>query len=232
MTAFAAKVAGVAERSLEDANTLAEIAQQRARTEEWRKEITYEAKMGLLYKKTLRISPEGIEWRGRRWDLDSITRVRWGGTRHSINGIPTGTIYTIVWGDQSGCSSIQLRKEAIYTNFVDRIWKAVGVRLLTEFLHGLRDGKQYQFGPNVVSDQGMTLERKKFLRRNEWVFCHWNDLVIWNGPGVFCVAKNNERKVAAAFSYQDQDNIHILESAMRLFWKRGGDRLSIVLEEE
>jgi len=232
-----AEVVEVAERTAEDADALDGIAEQRDRliedaknsAEEWRREITYEVDIGAVFKDKLRISPEGIEWKGRRWDLDSITRVRWGGTRHSVNGIPTGTTYSIVFGNGSNYASIELKKEAIYSNFIDRLWKAVGVRLLTEYLEGLRDGKQYRFGSTVMSDLGMELERKKLFGSNERVFCRWGELVIWDGAGAFCIGKKEDKKLAAAFSYQDEDNIHVLEAAIRMFWKRGGDRLSSLL---
>jgi len=234
-----AEVGEVAERTAEDADALGEIAEQRVRliedaknrAEEWRREITYEADVGAIFKDKLRISPEGIEWKGRRWDLDSITRVRWGGTRHSVNGIPTGTIYSIIFGNGSNYASIELKKEATYSNFIDRLWRAVGVRLLTEYLEGLRDGKKYRFGSTVMSDHGMELERKKLFGSNERVFCRWGELVIWNGAGVFCIGKKEDKKLAAAFSYQEEDNIHVLEAAIRMFWKRGGDRMSCLLGE-
>jgi len=233
-----AEVVEVAERTAEDADALDDIAEQRARliedaknkAEEWRREITYEAEVGAIFKDKLRISPEGIEWKGRRWDLDSITLVRWGGTRHSVNGIPTGTTYNIFFGNGSRYVSIELKKETIYSNFIERLWKAVGVRLLTEYLEGLRDGKKYRFGTAVMSDQGMELERKKLFSSNERVFCRWDELVIWDGAGVFCIGKKGDKKLAAAFSYQDEDNIHVLEAAIRMFWKRGGDRLSSLLD--
>ena len=232
-----AEVGEVAERTAEDADALDDIAEQRVRlledaknrAEEWRREITYEADVGAIFKSKLRISPDGIEWKGRRWELDSITRVRWGGTRHSVNGIPAGTTYSIIFGSGSNYSSIELKKEAIYSNFIDRLWRAVGVRLLTEYLEGLRDGKQYRFGSTVMSDLGMELERKKLFGSNERVFCRWGELVIWDGAGVFCIGKKEDKKLAAAFSYQEEDNIHVLEAAIRMFWKRGGDRLSSLL---
>lgn len=234
-----AEVAEVAERTAEDADALGEIAEQRVRliadaknrAEEWRREITYEADVGAIFKDKLRISPEGIEWKGRRWDLDSITRVRWGGTRHSVNGIPTGTTYSIIFGNGSNYASIELKKEATYSNFIDRLWKAVGVRLLTEYLQGLREGKKYRFGSTIMSDHGMELERKKLFGSNERIFCRWSELVVWNGAGVFCIGKKDDKKLAAAFSYQEEDNIHVLEAVIRMFWKQGGDRLSSLLGE-
>ncbi|WOS38071.1 hypothetical protein RP300_01636 [Oligella urethralis] len=234
-----AEVAEVAERTAEDADALAEIAEEQLRyveglvnkAEEWRREITYEAEVGAIFKDKFRISPEGIEWKGRRWDLDSITRVRWGGTKHSVNGIPTGTTYSIVFGNSSNYTSIELKKEATYSNFIDRLWKAVGVRLLTEYLQGLREGKKYRFGSTIMSDHGMELERKKLFGSNERIFCRWSELVVWNGAGVFCIGKKDDKKLAAAFSYQEEDNIHVLEAVIRMFWKQGGDRLSSLLGE-
>ena len=233
------EVVDVAELTGEDASTLNEIGEQRVRliedskkkAEEWREEITYEADIGAIFKDKLSISPEGIEWKGRRWALDSITHVRWGGTSHSLNGISTGTTYSIVFGNGSNNTSIGLKKKYIYNNFIDCLWKSVGVRLLTEYLTGLKDGEQYWFGNALMNDNGLELERKKFFSSNERVFCRWDELSIWNGAGTFCIGKKENKKLAVALSYQEEDNIHVLEAAIRMFWKRGGDRLSSLLGE-
>ncbi len=232
------EVTEVAERITEDANALDDVAEQRIqlleeaknRAEEWRREITYEANIGVLFKNKLRISPEGIEWKGRRWELDSITRVRWWAIRYYVNLIPSETIYSVIFGNSSGCSYIRLKNQDIYINFIDRLWKSIGVRLLTELLEGLRDDKRYEFGSAVVSDYGMELERKKFFSANERVFCSWDELVIWNDAGAFCMGKKDDKKLATSFSYEYDDNIHILEAAIRMFWERGGYRLSSILE--
>lgn len=234
-----AEVGEVAERTAEDADALGEIAEQRLRliedskkrVEEWRREITYEADVGVVFKDRLRISPDGIEWKGRKWNLDSITRVRWGGTRNSINGISTGTTYSIIFGNESDYASIELRKHETYSNFIDRLWRSVGVRLFTQYLEGLREGKRYRFGTTILSDYGIEFERKKFFGKNERVFCRWNELVIWDGPGVFCIGKKEDKKLSASFSYQEEDNIHVLETIIRMFWKRGGEKLSCLIEE-
>lgn len=234
-----AEVGEVAERTAKDVNVLGEMIKQRTclmedaknRAEEWRKKITYEADIGIIFKNKLCISPEGVEWKDRRWALESSTRVRWGGTRRLVNGVPSGTVYSIVFGNGTDYTSIQLKKEAVYSNFVDRLWRAVGVRLLTEYLEGLRAGKRYRFGSAVMSDYGMELERKKLFGSNERIFCCWDELVIWNDPGVFCIGREGDKKVAATFSYLDEDNIHVLEVAIRMFWDRGGDRLSSLLED-
>ena len=229
----------LAECIAEDVKALDEIAEERVRlieaakkrAQEWRREITYEADIGTFLKSKLRISPDGIEWKGDRWALDSITRIRWGGTRHSVNGIPTGTTYSIIFGNDSGFATIELKTEDIYTNFIDRLWRAAGVRLLTEYLEGLREGRKYRFGSAVISDHGVELERKRLFSSNERVFCRWSELKTWNDAGDFCIGKKEDRKLTASFSYQYEDNIHVLEAAIRMFREQGGDRLSNLLDE-
>lgn len=232
-----AEVGRVVELAAEDSDTLGEIAQQRTRLieaankreEAWRREITYETDMGIFFTKKLRISPEGIEWKGSRWELDSITRVRWGATRHSVNGIPTRTTYSIFIGNTLTSTTIELTNEDVFSNFVDRLWRAVGVRLMTEYLEGLRDGKEYRFGSAFVSDLGMSLVNKRFFSNNERKFFTWRELSLWNGAGVFCVGKSGDKKFVEAFSYQEMDNIHILEAAISTLRKHGGSRLSDLL---
>ena len=129
-----AEIDRVVEQSEEDASALDELAEQRtqflaemeARADSWRREITYEAEIGVVSKKQLRISPDGVQWRGSKIPLEEIKRVRWGATRHSVNGIPTGTTYNIFIGGLRGGASIQLRKQQIYSEFVDRLWKTAG----------------------------------------------------------------------------------------------------------
>lgn len=232
-------VADISDRITGDANTLGEIAENRIQqnsiaknnAEERRREITYSANLGLVFKDKLSISPEGIEWDNRVWNLDTITWICWGGTRKSVNGIPTGTTYTIRFGTDSEQCHITLSKLEIYNNFTDRLWKAVGVRLLIEHLVGLREGKKYKFGSALMSDIGMELEQYNIFSKNERIFCRWSELVIWDGPGVFCVGKKGNQKFSVTLSYQDEKNTHVLEAMLRAFWKRGGERMSSLLVE-
>ena len=234
-----AEVDRVVEQSEEDATALDEIAEQRSqflaemeeRDESWKREITYEADVGVMFKGKLRISPDGVQWKGSKIPLEEIKRVRWGGTRHSVNGIPTGTTYNIFVGSERGGTTIELREQEIFSEFVDRLWKTAGVRLLTEMLEGLRAGKRYRFGTAIVTDYGVELERRKLFSANERVPCKWTDLVIGNGDGTFYIAKKDEKKVAMELPYQEMDNVHILEAALRVFWKSASPRLSDLLDK-
>ena len=81
-----AEVDRVVEQSEEDASALDEIAEQRSqfladmetRAESWKREVTYEADVGVMFKDKLRISPDGVLWKGTKIPLEDINRVRWG----------------------------------------------------------------------------------------------------------------------------------------------------------
>lgn len=230
----------VVEKSAEDAATLEDIAEQRsqmveemsAKAEAWERDITFEADVGVVFKDKLRISPDGVEWKGTRIPLKDISAVRWGGTSHSVNGVPTGTTYSIFVGSRGSGVNIELRKKETFGGFVDRLWKAVCVRILTEFLEGLREGHMYHFGSAVVSDYGVELERPHFFSANDRVKCKWTELVIGNGAGTFFIAKKDERKVSVELPYQGVNNVHILEAALTMFWKRASPRLSNLLKQQ
>ena len=114
--------------------------------EKFRKNITYSAKIGRILQDTLSISPEGIHWKGKFTKLGDITSIKYGATRHSLNGIPTGTTFTVTFNEGRRVTKIGHNKKDIHGNFVNSLMNSVGIRLLTEMINGLRDGKEYRFG--------------------------------------------------------------------------------------
>lgn len=128
-----AEVPDVADRVEQDLDALSAIITSRkqvtARTQEWEREISYSADIGLVFKENLSISADGINWKGRRYPLGDITRVRWGGVSRSVNGIPTGTTYTIAFGNAQSEAVVEVRKKDIFATFIDKLWRAVGIRI-------------------------------------------------------------------------------------------------------
>lgn len=229
------EVPEIADRVEEDADALADIFQQRkqaaSRQDEWAREITYRAEIGVMFKDTLSISPQGVSWKGQNFPLDSITRVRWGGVSHSVNGVPTGTTYTIAFGNRNSEAVVELKKQDIYNTFIDKLWRAVGVRLLTEMLEALKDGRDLHFGDALLHDDGITLVRRKFLGSNEKVRCSWGQIHVWSADGSFCIGAKDDKKVNAGVSYIHGANTHVLEQAIRMGFKKPGmRRLSEVLQ--
>ena len=205
-------IKGISEILTEDIEALNKILEQLNK-------VIFKATIGVLREK-LTLTREELEWQDRKWSLDSITYIRWGGRRNSVNGIPTGTAYGIFWGNDTESESIS-PGEVVYSKLIDCLWSTIGIRILIEYLEGLKSGKSYRFGSALVSDFGIEMERRK-PSSIERVFCSWEEMVLFNGNGTFCVGSKNDKSVSASLSYLQDDNIHILEAMLRKLWKQGG----------
>jgi hypothetical protein len=224
-----AEVPQVAEQAERDAGALADIVKNRT---EWRREISYSAEVGIAFKGKLSISPDGVSWKDKIYPLEAVTRVRWGGVKHSVNGIPTGTTYTLAFGDERSESVVELRRKEVYSAFLERLWRAVCARLVVDLLRSLRAGDVLNFGGTAISDDHVVLTRHKWIGAGESVPCGWHHVKIWNQDGSFAIGSQNDTKVYAMLSYIKIPNVHVLEQAIRMAFKQGAARLSDVLEDE
>ncbi len=226
------EISDVAERVKQDSDALVDLIQDRAQEErlketrrnEFVREITYSAEVGMIFKEKLSISPDGISWRGKLVPLDSITRVRWGGVRNSVNGIPTGTNYTIGFGDKHSEVIIELKKQTTYSSFIEKLWRAVCIRLLGELLESLKAGEVIAFGNALIHDDGITLIKHKFWSSDEKVHCQWHQVQIWDADGSFLIGSKEDKKAYVSISYINVANTHILEQAIRMAFKKPGMR--------
>lgn len=223
-----AELPEVVERGDEDAEALAEIFQSRDQTEikkdEWARDISYQAEVGIMFKDILSISPKGVAWKNQRFSLSSVTRVRWGAVRNSVNGVPTGTTYTLAFGDNRSEAVVGLTKESIYSAFLEKLWKTVVTRLLADLLEVLKAGNEVLFGEVTVSDDGITLIKHKYFAANEKVHCSWGQVHIWVADGSFFIGAKGDKKAYIGLSYIHTDNTHVLEQAIRMAFKKPGMR--------
>ena len=206
--------------------------------------------MGKVFKKMrkLRISPEGVQWERRLLPLGEITRLRWGGTRHEMafTEVKTYERYSIFIGtgpagteqrtvsQQDGISiefwdwKHQPPANQVYSEFVDHLWRAVGVRLLIEMLQGLRDGKKYDFSGISVDDCGVEFDRRHRFSPDERIRWSWHETRTYNDIGSFCIEPLKNSKTLdvrrwligidadeLALKYEYIDNVHVLAAAIK-----------------
>ncbi|MGI6421408.1 MAG: hypothetical protein ACOX0N_04275 [Syntrophomonadaceae bacterium] len=227
----------ISEQAAEDINIIQEIKANHAQyyaekdkiDAKWAKEISYSTKIGLLRSK-LEISPEGVLWKNTLWPLDSIRLVRWGATKNYMNGIHAYTDYVISFGNEQSLSTVNTRNGEVYNQFINRLWKAVCTRLLFEFLEGLANSQKYWFSSKLrVDDYGVEIEKSKWFGKKEKFYYKWSDVAIWNEPGKLCIG-SKDKKVTTDLSYQYVSNVHILEAAIRAFFKKSSEKMSSLLE--
>jgi hypothetical protein len=205
--------------------------EQKEINDQWIRDVTFSAEVGLAFKDYLSISPEGIRWKGRGYPLDSITRLRWGAVRHSVNGISTGTDYTIGFGDNHIEQVINLKKESTYSGFLEALWRAVCIRLMLSILEQLKDGRNMTFGDMMVEDGAVTLVKHKLLGINERERLGWHDVHVWSSAGTFHIGKLDDKKVYGSASYISHWNTHLIEHLIREGFKKGVHKLSDYLKD-
>jgi hypothetical protein len=224
-----AELPEVAERLGEDAEAIDGLRRQAQEKEkknaEWAREVTFGAEVGLVFKDELSISPKGITWKGATYPLESITGVRWGAVRNSVNGVPTGTDYTIAFANNRGAQVIQLRKESTYSGFLEALWRGVCVRLIFDMIAALEEERVLEFGDIKVTDDSVTLTRHKFLSK-ERIRLGWHDVHVWSANGSFVIGKKGDEKTYGSAAYIDDWNTHILEHVVRGGFKKGVRKLS------
>ena len=228
-----AEVDPILEQSKIDEDALNEIAREREaylnqaiqNEAEWKKGITYKTQVGLIFKKDLEISPNGILYNGKRLPLNEIIGIRWGATKHSVNGVPTGTEHSIFIRTPHDNILISTKNNYIYENFIERLWKAVGVRLLTQLLEGVKSGHCYYFGTAEVCDNGIKLIKNKLFGTEENFF-FWNQVQAFSQPGEYVIASDSDPQFNVRLDYQQMDNIHILNTAIKLLKENNMDALS------
>ena len=137
-------LAEVSEKLDEDAKALEGITAERAKAEkeqqDFENSFALTINFGTLMKEQLQISTATVIWKGRTFPMDKISRLRWGGVRHSVNGIPTGTTYHIHFGTPSDNAVIDVKDTQIYADIVDRLWRGAGVRMVMEWAAKLKNG--------------------------------------------------------------------------------------------
>lgn len=190
--------------------------------EKWAQSIRFHAEVGLVFKDVLSLNADGVSWKGRKYALSDVTRVRWGAVRNSVNGIPTGTDYTIAFGDRTSESVVDTRREAVYSDFINKFWTAVGPQIMVGMLESLKEGQSIRFGDALVRDDGVVLTRRKFLGANQEIKCPWSQVRVWSDAGCFIIADKDDGKLSASLSYILVPNTHFLEHIIRANFKKAG----------
>ena len=227
LSEFAARVS-------EDASTLAELQKARdqatANKAEFERSLSHSAEIGAVFKDKVEMSATGLTWKGRTYRLEDINTLRWGGTRHSVNGIPTGTTYEIHLATPAASTVINLRNETIYGALVDRLWRGVGVRLVYGYAECLKRGERLTFPGAFVEDGAVTLTRRKMFKANEDVRLTWDKVRVWSADGCFVIGMDGDTGVRATMPYVKTDNVVVLEYLIRTFFKSGKPTIGAMLE--
>ncbi|HKY97277.1 MAG TPA: hypothetical protein VJL35_05425 [Gemmatimonadaceae bacterium] len=227
-----AEVPDVRERLEDDHAALERLAAERASEVEEKEDPSsdapFEARIGIM-RHTLRLTDDGITWKDRFHPLGLITKVRWGGISRSLNGIPTGSDFTIGFGNDHYSAVIETGSSKIYSEFLERFWPAVCIRLLVELLRSLGGGRQQMIGQTLYSDTSVVLQKRKIFGKPTDVEVPWTGVRTVSEGGQFSIVSKTDNSVYATFPYLTTWNAHILEHVVELGLKKRVFRLSELL---
>ena len=158
--------------------------------------------------------------------------MRWGSTRHSVNGIPTGTNYTIGVRTSTDAMTVSLRREVTYDRFTNCLWHALAVKLMVGSLQSLRDGSNVNFGGFVLRDNAVYLPKNGFFGKRDWEWVPLAQTVMNRGDGNLMLTYQPNKKLHLACSYKDEWDIHILDRILTKYYETAEySRLSDYLED-
>lgn len=177
--------------------------------------ISFRAKIGFpMFRRELGISPEGVVWNGETFPLETITRVRCGEMRHAPVG--TGVIrYIIGFGDNYSEQTVKIFDQAIADVFIERLWRAVCVGLVSDMIAALAQGTSFHFESITIEDDAVTLVRENFFGLNDRVRVGWDEVGVGRKDGCFLIGQSNKSNVRGSACYVSTWNVHLLEHIVR-----------------
>lgn len=192
---------------------------------EFAREITYETAFGTIFKDKFRISPDGIDYKGRLSPFDTISGVRWGAVRKSVNGIPSGTEYHVGYGSSAWSVALQ-PNERQYNEIIQRMWRAACIPILINWMDDWAKGRAVRIEGVEVTDDGLVLTRERFFKENEKKFFPWGDLTKSSGNGFLKFYGKSDKAFTTTFSYKDGWNVHIFDFAIDKIWEGKASKMS------
>lgn len=217
------EIPSVEERVSADLQDLKEIQEDQ---KEWEKGISCSvSQWGWGHK--LDISPTGITVsKSRHYKLEEISSIRYGVTKKYTNGIYTGTDTLVHFGtEKNGFETITWLdyKNGNWNKFVNCLYRAVGWRIFLAMISKLALGGNLY---GVIYDDKVLLAKTHFYTPTEKQFFSWNEVVIFSQNGFFVIANKNDNAWQVSFSYQEDDNTHIIDNMIHEAFKKGAAKLS------
>lgn len=225
---------GTAAQLREDADTLAELRQQRSERErnllKWEQEIQFTGEVGVLVKDRVSVSKDGIRKNATRIALEDVTGLRWGGTKHSVNGIPTHTSYAVAVRSQSDVIQLETLKEGLYNQFVGSLRRAVQWRLMLQMAGRLKAGGRETVGGIVFDDDGVFLSEQKWFSAGAPQHFPWTKVRFQPVAGSLHITRSDNPKFRAEASFAQAWNTHLLWAALEILSESDELTLSAAIE--
>lgn len=223
VTSFSERV----EKDIADIKDIEFERQQRAESEAREQvkhelEMAYSAEIGLAFKDELKISASGISWKGAFVRFEDITFYRYQVIRRSLT-----TDYIFEYGGTNRTYKITTNKQEHFSSLLDRFWKGIGYKLMINFAIDIVCKAKSNFSGIGIRDEGLVLNRKKFLRTSEPVLVPWSRLAsnVYNGQCTYSLVGDSKVNTSLDVS---ATNYHMFSTLVNVMMDKRASRLSEV----
>jgi hypothetical protein len=196
---------------------------------EFERSLSYSARAGVVFKHRLEISSTSLSWRGRIYKLGEVDGLRWG-VRPAVVGVPIGPEYTVYVRARGLAALIKIADADTYSAVVDRLWRGVGARLLSEHVERLKKGDSIAFPGALIEDDAVTLFRKRIARVEEEMTLAWKEVNVLSTDRYLIIKMKGDNNVGTLMSYAKVDNLRVLEHMIGLLRAKEKSRISESLE--
>lgn len=196
------------------------------------REVRYSADIGLININTFSIYNGVIEYKGDKCRLENVSGIIYGGTSHSINGIPTGTTYKIVISESQGNSIIvETRRSQIYYNIVEILNRTAGLKIMLGIIN-LIQTEGFKLGDCKIFDDGVVIYKNSgWLTPSTQQKFPWSDIKISSSNGIFTIQSKSQYSYRVDLPYLNKYNAHYLEQILTIFLKSNCNKISQIVNK-
>lgn len=168
------------------------------------------------------VTPEIISYDGKSVRPKDVVYVGWGISKQYTNAVRTDRSFSVSVSTNNTSLTIECTTRfwesdndvmARYRQVVDKVWRTVCVRLLTELIAKVSRGSAVEIGPFRIEKRGIWIKKTKMLFfSGEPELVPWGDLT-WEGEdGYLKVKSRSNSSMSDSMDYKNANNAHILES--------------------
>jgi len=103
----------------------------------------------------------------------------------------------------------------------DKLWRAIGVRLMFEMLRDLSKGLCITYSNAEIDKNGASLEKTTFIKTYPRIHFLWTDLRYKSASGNLIIYSGNDSDYRLELAYRDSTNAVVLEQLLAFLWKEG-----------
>jgi hypothetical protein len=182
---------------------------------------------------TLKIDDEGVKWKGKTYFYSDINRLRWGKVSDDAYLSESDeTIYKVIIKKDKDSVPLELdiSDEKLYVNVVNRLWSAVGGRIINDYLEKLKSGKKLKIRNLVIKDNSIT---QKFVDNFSQMISKsfkWSQIIAINEDEKLKIISSKNYFYLAEISNLEHDNLQILQTIIQMANEYNCDLLSDLLK--